>query len=56
MQYAAVGAGVHYAMGALYATEQLDISEPDRVVLACKAAITHDKYCNGGVDMIRVPA
>jgi ATP-dependent protease HslVU (ClpYQ) peptidase subunit len=57
MSYAAVGAGVHYAMGSLYSTDMYCRDLPsDRARVAVEAAIKFDKYCSGSVDMIRVPS
>ena len=50
--YKAVGSGKDLAMGALYATEGLDMEPEKRLELAVKSAIAHNTGCGGYVVII----
>lgn len=51
--YKAVGSGKDLAMGALYATEGLDMQPEKRLELAVKSAIIHDTGCGGEAVIVR---
>lgn len=50
--YTAIGSGDVFALGALYATENTDLSAEKRVSLAIEAANKFSPYCGFGIDVI----
>jgi ATP-dependent HslUV protease subunit HslV len=53
-QYAAIGSGADYALGALHALYDLDLDAQALVQRACGAALAFNIYCGGQIDVIEV--
>ena len=53
-QYAAIGSGADYALGALHALYHEELDAADLVQRACSAAMAFNIYCGGEIDVLIV--
>lgn len=54
LKFQAIGSGCDYALGAMHAVYDMEISAEDIARKAIQASIEHDVYCGGEIELITI--